>query len=453
MHCTTRVIRAHRNNSAQQGVDLLTRCVNLQDRLASYWAEIGSAAAQRFSRRLLQTRGASGSLYSARAFHSLWVDCAEEAYAGVVHSDGFCRLQADLINTFNAIRLAGVGLPREMLQPSDSVADGWRAAGGASEGRAGCSRRHVVWRKDKVVLYRYEPITGAAPVRPLLICYALVNRPYVLDLQSDRSFVRRLLSAGLDVYVIDWGYPDSGDRALGLHDYIEGYLQSCVRHVLREHGIDNLNLIGICQGGAFSLCYTALHPEHIRTLTTIATAVDFQTPADLLSKWSRGLDTDLLKRAGNMPGELLNAVYLSLAPFRLTQLKYIELLERAGDAQYVEHFMRVEQWIFDCPDQAAAALAQFVKWFHQENRLARGTLRLGRRTVKLANIVQPVLNIYAMQDRLVPPGASIPLQRLIGSTDYTAFASDTGHIGIFVSRRADQEVPRRIVEWLRTRNF
>src|ERR1700738_3991606 len=150
MHCTTRVTRAHRNNSAQQGMDLLTRCVNLQDRLLSYWAEIGSTAAQRFSKRLPRTGGANASACSARAIYSLWVDCAEEAYAGVVHSDGFCRLQADLINTFNAMRLAGLGLPRELLQPGASVADGWRAAGGAPEDRAGCSRRHVVWRKDKV---------------------------------------------------------------------------------------------------------------------------------------------------------------------------------------------------------------------------------------------------------------------------------------------------------------
>jgi polyhydroxyalkanoate synthase len=445
--------RARRNNSAQQGMDLQTRCLDLQYRLSSYWAEISGAAAQRFAKRLPRLRGASGSLCSARAIYSLWVDCAEEVYARVAHSDGFCRLQADLINTFNTMRLAGVGLPGELVQPSPSVLDGWRGADGASKDCAGCSRRHIVWRKDKVALYRYEPITGAAPVRPLLICYALVNRPYVLDLQPDRSFVRRLLSAGLDVYVIDWGYPDSGDRALGLHDYIEGYLQSCVRQILGEHGIDSLNLIGICQGGAFSLCYTALHPEHIRTLTTIATAVDFQKPADLLSKWSRGLDTDLLIRAGNMPGGLMNAAYLSLAPFRLTQHKYVELLERAGDAQYLEHFMRVEKWIFDCPDQAAAALAQFVKWFYQENRLARGTLRLGRRRVNLANIVQPVLNIHATKDHLVPPAASIALRRLIRSTDYTAFASETGHIGIFVSRLAAQEVPRRIVEWLRRRGL
>jgi polyhydroxyalkanoate synthase len=427
--------------------------VDLQCQLLSYWAEIGSAAAQRFAKRLTPMRSASGSPCSARAIHALWAECAERAYAQVIHGEGFCRLQGELINTFNAMRLAKVGLPRELLPPEVGVSDGWRAASAAGKDSGGCCRKHAVWRKDKVTLYRYERIAGAAPVRPVLICFALVNRPYVLDLQSDRSFVRRLLSAGLDVYVIDWGYPDSDDRTLGLHDYIEGYLRSCVRHILDEHRIDSLNLIGICQGGTLSLCYTALHPEQIRTLTTIATAVDFQTPADLLSKWSRGLDPDLLKRAGNVPGELMNALYQSLTPFRVTQHKYAELLERAGDAQHLEHFMRMEKWIFDCPDQAAAALAQFVKWFYQENRLARGTLRLGRRKVNLAHIVQPVFNIYALKDHLVPPRASIPLQQLIGSSDYTAFATDTGHIGIFVSRRADQEVSRRIVEWLRTRNF
>ena len=397
-------------------------------------------------------RSPSGTHESAPAIHALWVDCAEQVYARVVHSKGFCKLQADLINTFSAIRLAGLSLPRE-LQLAPGLSDAWRAARRADEDSAGCSRKHIVWRQDKVTLHRYERIASAVSVKPLLICFALVNRPYVLDLQPDRSFVRRLLSAGLDIYLIDWGYADNDDRTLGLHDYIEGYLGSCVRHILDEHGSDSLNLIGVCQGGTFSLCYTALHPEHIRTLTTIATAVDFQTPADLLSKWSRGLDSKLLARAGNAPGEMMNALYLSLMPFRLTQHKYVELLERAHDAQYLEHFLRMETWVQDCPDQAAAALSQFVKWFYQENRLARGTLRLGRRKVNLGHIVQPVLNIYATRDHIVPARASIPLQRMVGSSDYTAYATDTGHIGVFVSRRANQQVPQRIVDWLRTRNL
>ena len=39
----------------------------------------------------------------------------------------------------------------------------------------------------------------------------------------------------------------------------------------------------------------------------------------------------------------------------------------------------MERWIFDSPPQAAAALAQFVRWFYQENALVRGTLSIGGR--------------------------------------------------------------------------
>jgi hypothetical protein len=70
-------------------MDLQTRCLDLQYRLSSYWAEISGAAAQRFAKRLPRLRGASESLCSARAIYSLWVDCAEEVYARVAHSDGF----------------------------------------------------------------------------------------------------------------------------------------------------------------------------------------------------------------------------------------------------------------------------------------------------------------------------------------------------------------------------
>ena len=46
----------------------------------------------------------------------------------------------------------------------------------------------------------------------------------MMDLQEDRSLIRGLLAAGVDVYLIDWGYPDGADRFTTLADYIDGYL-------------------------------------------------------------------------------------------------------------------------------------------------------------------------------------------------------------------------------------
>jgi len=316
----------------------------------------------------------------------------------------------------------------------------------------GCSAKRAVWSCGKTTLHQYLPLAPAPPRargRPVLICFALVNRPYVLDLQPDRSLVRRLLAAGLSVYLIDWGDPDDAERCLDLEDYIEGHLGGCVRHILDSRAGEALDLLGVCQGGVLSLCYTALHRKQVANLVTLTTPVDFHTPDNLLSKWVQGLDTELLMRSANVPGEVLNGLFLSLMPFRLTQHKYVRLLTGNCDQRTLEDFVRMERWIFDSPPQAAVALAQFVRWFYQENRLARGTLRIGGRRVDLGEIRQPVLNLYALEDHIVPPAASSAMQRYLGSADYTGCGIDTGHIGMYVSRKAAHSVPQRIVAWLK----
>src|SRR5690606_28127219 len=141
----------------------------------------------------------------------------------------------------------------------------------------GATAREEVWRDGKVVLYRFVGDREPAAKVPLLISYALVNRPYMVDLQADRSIVKGLLERGEDVYIIDWGYPDRSDRFLTLEDYIQRFLGGAVDHLRRAHGLEAVNLLGICQGGAFSLCYAALNPHKVRNLITMVTPVDFQT--------------------------------------------------------------------------------------------------------------------------------------------------------------------------------
>lgn len=336
-----------------------------------------------------------------------------------------------------------------MLRRAAAALESLRAA---ADARPGGSERDAVYAEDKLTLYRYRPLASGAGRAPLLIVYALVNRPTMLDLQPDRSLIRRLLERGLDVYLLDWGRPDGADRLLELDDYINGYLHRCVRQVLAAHAIPSLNLLGICQGGTFSLCYAALHPARVRNLITMVTPVDFHTPDNLLSKWVRGLDVDALVSAwGIVPGELLNNAYLALLPFRLGQQKYVHLLSGELDVEQAANFMRMEKWIFDSPGQAGAAFAQFVRWFYQENRLVAGTLAIGGRRVDLGAVRMPVLNVYGTRDHIVPPAASEPLGRLVGSRDYTALPVDAGHVGVHVGAGSQRAVPEAIDRWLRER--
>jgi polyhydroxyalkanoate synthase len=344
-------------------------------------------------------------------------------------------------------------LSEEMLDFSRKLGKGMENLINADRIDTGVSPRQEVYREDKLVLYRYQPLEGVEqqPV-PLLIVYALVNRPYMTDIQEDRSTVRGLLNTGQDVYLIDWGYPDHADRSLTLDDYINGYIDRCVDHIREAHGLDAINILGICQGGSFSLCYAALHQEKVRNLITMVTPVDFQTPDNLLSNWVQHLDVDLtVDTMGNIPGELLNWTFLSLKPFSLTGQKYVNLVDMLDDPKKIRNFLRMEKWIFDSPDQAGEAFRQFIKDFYQKNGLLEGGIEIGGKEIRLADVTCPILNIYAMQDHLVPPDSSKALAGRTGTEDYTELAFPGGHIGIYVSGKAQKEVTPSIGKWLNER--
>ena len=344
---------------------------------------------------------------------------------------------------------------REVLDFGRKLGEGLKNLFELEEIETGVTDKETVYREDKLRLYRFLHPQGEEPAHPVptLIVYALVNRPYMTDLQEDRSMVRGLLEGGQDVYLIDWGYPDRADRFLTLDDYINGYLDRCVDVVRARHGLDAINVLGICQGGTFSLCYAALHPDKVKNLITMVTPVDFHTPDNLLAHWSKHVDVDLVvDTLGNVPGELLNWTYLMLKPYRLMGQKYLQMVDQLEKAESARNFMRMEKWIFDSPDQAGEAFRQFMKDFFQQNKLIKGTVKLGDRTVDLGEITMPVLNVYATQDHLVPPNASIPLQSFVGTDDYQEVPFKGGHIGIYVSGRAMREVPPTISDWLSARS-
>jgi polyhydroxyalkanoate synthase len=352
----------------------------------------------------------------------------------------------------NPIKIDPQKALEEALRFNQKIAAGFKTLRALDEVDYGATAKEEIYREDKLVLYRFKGKDKPTAKTPLLIVYALVNRPYMVDLQEDRSLVKNLLAQGEDVYLIDWGYPDQSDRYLGLDDYINGYIRRCVDIVAKRHKVKKINLLGICQGGSFSLCFASIYPEKIRNLIAMVTPVDFHTPDNMLAHWTRGVDVDLfVDTLGNVPADLMNWSYLTLKPVRLFQQKYIGLVDILDDKAELENFLRMEKWIFDSPDQAGEAFRQFIKDFYQGNKLVKGGLKIGDKDVSLKKITMPVLNIFAEQDHLVPPSASRPLKDHIGTQDYTELAFKGGHIGIYVSSRAQREVPSAIHDWLKAR--
>lgn len=312
------------------------------------------------------------------------------------------------------------------------------------------TEKELIYSENKLRLFRYIPLDTTQEKTPLLITYALVNRPDIVDLEPDRSLVLRLLEQGFPVYLIDWGYPDSSDCFMSLNDYINGLLHRCVQQTKRHANSQRIDLLGICQGGVFSLCYAALHPEHIRKLVTIVSPVDFHSSHDTLSSWVNGL-TSLTqgKPTVNVPGKLISQLFNNLKPFQLNHEKYRQPANLAAKKETLDTFLRMEHWLNDNPDLAAQAAHEFMHHFYQQNSLHNKTLRLANKAILLSNIESPVLNFYATRDHIVPAMAAQALGEHISPPLYQAFALNGGHIGAFTSQKTQQQLISKLSSWLR----
>ncbi|NJO02917.1 MAG: alpha/beta fold hydrolase [Bacteroidia bacterium] len=159
-----------------------------------------------------------------------------------------------------------ISLLEKVSQTTQKLTQGVSVLNNLDAIEIGTTEKEQVWSCDKVKLYRYQRTTEPLVKTPVVVSYALINRFHMMDLQPDRSLMRKLLDLGLDIYVIDTGYPTRNERYLTMNDYINYYLDEAIDFVRESHGIDKVNLMGICQGGTFSVIYSAIHPEKSKTL-------------------------------------------------------------------------------------------------------------------------------------------------------------------------------------------
>jgi poly(3-hydroxyalkanoate) synthetase len=149
---------------------------------------------------------------------------------------------------------------------------------------------------------------------------------------------------------------------------------------------------------------------------------------------------------------MLNDGFTMLMPFNLNIKKYVDMLHVMESKDTLLNFLRMEKWIFDSPGQAGECLRQFVNDLYKGNKLVKGTLKLGGKTVNLGNITMPILTIFGSADHLVPPAATKPINDLVGTKDKTLYEFKGGHIGVFVGARSQKELAPAIAKWLVTRD-
>jgi polyhydroxyalkanoate synthase subunit PhaC len=321
--------------------------------------------------------------------------------------------------------------------------------------KKGATPSEVVYEEDRLKLLHYNSPEVMPGATPLIFVFALVNRPYILDLKEGKSVVSHFVRQGFDTYLIDWGIPTDADRHLTLDDYINGYLLNVVEHVRERTGSKQVNLLGYCMGGTMSSMFTALHPALVKNLILMAAGIDFSTREGLLNLWTdpQYFDVDKFVDAfGNCPADFLQRAFLMMKPVANFIEKPTNFYDKMGDAEFVDDFFTMEGWLNDNVPVAGETYREFVKYLYQQNRLVKGTMPVGRHVVNLQNITCPILNIMATKDDLVPCGQSLPFNDLVGSTDRKALQLAAGHIGLAVGSKAQKELWPKVVDWLAERS-
>jgi len=325
----------------------------------------------------------------------------------------------------------------------------------ARDVRKGATPAEVVYEEDRVQVLRYLRDEPPKHKTPLVIVFALVNRPYILDLLPNKSVVRHFVHAGFDTYLIDWGVPTHADRHHTLETYVNGYLRNIVDFVRERTGARKVNLLGYCMGGTMSTMFTALHPELVKNLILMAAGIDFSTREGLINLWtdSRYFDADAFVDAyGNCPAEFLQAMFLMLKPVANLVQKPLTLYERLDDDKFVHEYLTMETWINDNIPVPGEVYREFVKYLYQRNLLVKNQMPVGRHIVNLKRITCPVLNLMATKDDLVPPSQSEPLTDLVGSEDKKVLKLPAGHIGLAVGSQAQRELWPEACQWLAERS-
>jgi polyhydroxyalkanoate synthase len=318
--------------------------------------------------------------------------------------------------------------------------------------RKGVIPSEPVYEEDRLKLRHFQGNGKPKYRTPLAFIYALVNRPYILDLKQGRSVVAHFVERCFDTYLVDWGARLNADRHLDLDDYINGYMVNVMDFLRERTGVDKVNVLGYCMGGTMSAMFAALHPDGVKNLMLLAAAIGFSSSDGLLNVWTRPeyFDVDQFVGAfGNCPPQFLQSIFLLLRPVGNLIEKPINFYEHMHEEKVLNDFLTTESWLNDNIPVPGEVYRQFVKYLYQQNLLTQNRMPVGRHIVNLKHITCPVLNIMAGQGGLVPCSQGTPFTDLVGSKDRkTILLQGSGHVGLAIGGRAQHEVWPQACDWL-----
>jgi polyhydroxyalkanoate synthase len=319
--------------------------------------------------------------------------------------------------------------------------------------------KQLVWTLNKAKLYRYIPVVPKEqrhPV-PLLLIFALMNRPSILDLRPGHSFVEFMVKRGYDVFLLDWGTPGPEDKNLKFDDYTMEYMPRAIRKVKAISGSEEFSMLGWCIGAILTTIYASMRPdEGLRNLLLLTAPLDFSDNKKLtFARWTdeKYFDVEkVLAAFGNVPGEMIDYGAKALKPVENYIGNYLKLWDNLDNPQVVEAWHSMNTWVTDNIPMAGGAFRQLIVDLYRNDRLMKGELMIAGQRVDLKRLRANLLTVIAQGDHITPGCQSEPLLAKVGSSDKEVYRIPGGHIGIMAGSGAHKHTWPHIDTWLGSRS-
>jgi polyhydroxyalkanoate synthase subunit PhaC len=263
----------------------------------------------------------------------------------------------------------------------------------------------VIYQNDLMQLIQYSPTTEMALKRPLLIVPPWINKYYILDLRSDKSFIKWCVDQGLTVFVISWVNPDARLAKKSFEEYMRQGPFEAVDVISKVTGEDEVHAIGYCVGGtllAVTLAYLAAKgQDRFLSATLFAAQVDFTYAGDLLvfvdEEQVCALERQMEER-GFLEGEKMAAAFNLLRSNDLIW-PYVINNYLKGKAPFPFDLL---YWNSDATRMPAANHSFYLRNCYLENKLTRGEMVVGGRTLELHKVKIPIYNLATREDHIAP---------------------------------------------------
>jgi len=262
---------------------------------------------------------------------------------------------------------------------------------------------------------------------------SLINPAHVLDLAPGNSFLAGLATRGLRPLLVDWGET----APLGLEALVADRLVPLIA------GLDRpVALAGYCLGGTLALAAASLLGPAVTRVALLATPWHFAGYGDaregLADWWAH--TAPLATRLGVLPIELLQTAFWALDEAGVVA-KYARLA--TAPESDIAAFTALEDWSNTGAPLSLATAHALAETLYRDDAPGSGRWTIAGQRIDPAALTIPILDIIAVRDRIVPPGAALSTLG-VG----TALPLAAGHVGMVVGGRAPSLLWDPLAAWL-----